>query len=123
MPKQPVSLIRLPLSFYLQVFICAALWGSAFPVIKNSYAGLDISSYGEQLVFAGSRFLLAGLMVHPFCRGAVVTKLKQAPIVPLVAVVLGQTYFQYLFFYYGLSSFVIISRVGERPLEGRTIRP
>jgi drug/metabolite transporter (DMT)-like permease len=103
MPKPAPLPLRLPPAFYLQVLICAALWGSAFPVIKNSYTELQITSYGEQLVFAGTRFLLAGLMVLPFCRGKVLTKLKQAPRGPLIALVLGQTYFQYIFFYYGLS--------------------
>jgi drug/metabolite transporter (DMT)-like permease len=79
------------------------LWGSAFPVIKNSYVALNITSYGEQLIFAGSRFVLAGLMVLPFCRGSILGKLKRAPRGPLIAIILGQTYFQYIFFYYGLS--------------------
>lgn len=103
MPKAMPALTRLPASFYLQVFLCAALWGSAFPVIKNSYVALNITSYSEQLIFAGSRFVLAGLMVLPFCRGSILGKLKQAPRWPLIAIVLGQTYFQYIFFYYGLS--------------------
>lgn len=94
---------RLPVSFYLQVVICALLWGSAFPVIKNSYAQLGIDSYGEQLVFAGSRFVLAGLLLIPFCRGNFITKIRQAPRLPLIIIVLGQTYFQYIFFYYGLN--------------------
>ncbi|PXA03452.1 hypothetical protein DDZ13_12220 [Coraliomargarita sinensis] len=103
MPNTAPLHLRLPVSFYLQVVICAALWGSAFPVIKNSYAELSLNHYGEQLIFAGSRFFLAGLFVLPFCRGKVLPKLKQAPRGPLIAIVLGQTYFQYVFFYYGLN--------------------
>ncbi len=94
---------RLPLSFYLQVCICAVLWGSAFPVIKNSYTQLGIQNYGEQLVFAGSRFALAGLLLLPFCRGNYFAKIKQAPRGPLAIIMLGQTYLQYVFFYYGLN--------------------
>lgn len=103
MPKSSLSSSKLPPSFYLQVLTCALLWGSAFPVIKNSYTQLHIDSYGEQLVFAGSRFFLAGLMVLPFCRGNVWKKLRRAPTWQLIAIMLGQTYFQYIFFYYGLS--------------------
>lgn len=42
-------------------------------------------------------------MVLPFCRGNSIQKLKLAPRGPLIAIVLGQTYFQYIFCYYGLS--------------------
>lgn len=94
---------KLPFSFYLQVVICALLWGSAFPVIKNSFVQLDITHYGEQLVFAGTRFMLAGLMLIPFCRGNFIEKIRRAPRLPLLAIILGQTYFQYIFFYYGLN--------------------
>ncbi|MGB0370211.1 MAG: DMT family transporter [Opitutales bacterium] len=93
----------LPLSFYVQVLLCAVLWGSAFPVIKNSYTALNIESFGEQLVFAGSRFVLAGLFLLPLCRGRFISSIQAAPRLPLGAILLGQTYFQYLFFYYGLS--------------------
>ncbi|MEM7792508.1 MAG: DMT family transporter [Verrucomicrobiota bacterium] len=99
----PQSKAVLPLSFYLQVILCAVLWGSAFPVIKNSYTHLNIESYGEQLVFAGSRFALAGLLLLPLCRGTFVAKIRKAPSLPLLGIVLGQTYLQYIFFYYGLS--------------------
>ncbi|MGB0413936.1 MAG: DMT family transporter [Coraliomargarita sp.] len=94
---------QLPLSFYVQVGICAILWGSAFPVIKNSYTELGMQNYGEQLVFAGSRFALAGLMLLPFCRGSYLPKIRQAPRIPLAIIMLGQTYLQYIFFYYGLN--------------------
>lgn len=93
---------RLPLSFYLQVLLCATLWGSAFPVIKISFQELNLTTYGEQLIFAGTRFLLAGLMILPFCRRHVIQNIRSAPKWKLFAIVMGQTYFQYLFFYYGL---------------------
>jgi drug/metabolite transporter (DMT)-like permease len=93
---------RLPFSFYIQVLICAALWGSAFPVIKISFTQLNLVSFREQLIFAGSRFLLAGLLVLPFCRRNIVKSVRKAPPGMLLAIILGQTYFQYVFFYYGL---------------------
>jgi drug/metabolite transporter (DMT)-like permease len=94
---------RLPLSFYLQVLICATLWGSAFPVIKNSYQFLHLNTYGEQLLFAGSRFVLAGLMILPFCRRSILNAIRNAPSKPMLGVILGQTYFQYVFFYFAIS--------------------
>ncbi len=97
-----MSETRLPVSFYLQVLACSALWGSAFPIIKLSYARLALDSYGEQLLFAGTRFILAGLLVSLFCRSSVLTTLRETPLKPLLLVILGQTYFQYLFFYYAL---------------------
>jgi len=83
--------------------ICALLWGSAFPVIKNSYDVLHLDSYGKQLMFAGTRFMLAGLMILPFCRRNIRVSLNKAPKWQLLAIMLGQTYFQYLFFYYAMS--------------------
>lgn len=94
---------RLPPSFYFQVLLCAGLWGSAFPVIKLSYESLEIHSYGEQLLFAGTRFMLAGLMVTAFCRRSVLRSAVDAPKSKLLLITLGQTYFQYVFFYYALS--------------------
>ncbi len=47
----------------LGAILCTALWGSAYPVIKYSYAQLNISSVADKLTFAGARFLIAGLMV------------------------------------------------------------
>ncbi len=93
----------LPLSFYLQVLVCSALWGSAFPVIKLSYESLAIEGFGERMVFAGLRFMLAGLLIVPFCRGSVFRTLRAAPVGLLLWVILGQTVLQYVFFYYALS--------------------
>lgn len=93
----------LTLSFYIQVLICAVLWGSAFPVIKLSYEALAIEGFGERMVFAGLRFTLAGLLIVPFCRNSVLQTIRTAPVGLLVWVILGQTVFQYVFFYYALS--------------------
>ena len=45
--------------------LCCLLWGSAFPSIKIGYKifGIDSSDNMSQLLFAGIRFTLAGLMV------------------------------------------------------------
>lgn len=93
----------LPVSFYLQVTFCAALWGSAFPVIKLSYEALAIEGFGERMVFAGTRFVIAGLMIVPFCRSSIIETFRTAPKGLLLWVIFGQTVFQYVFFYYALS--------------------
>ncbi len=94
---------KLPLNFYLQVVLCAALWGSAFPVIKLSYAHLSLETYGEKLLFAGTRFTIAGVLVMLFCRRGVWRSFADAPKGLLLGVVLSQTFGQYVFFYYGMS--------------------
>jgi drug/metabolite transporter (DMT)-like permease len=102
MDQQSQHFKALPVRFYLQVLLCAILWGSAFPVIKNSYSILSLDSYGEMLIFAGTRFMLAGLLVLPFCRTNVIQSFIDAPKRKLWIVILGQTYFQYVFFYLGI---------------------
>ena len=48
----------------LIAFLCCALWGSAFPVIKIGYRqfGITDSGAGAKILFAGVRFILAGLL-------------------------------------------------------------
>ena len=87
--------------------LCCFLWGSAFPSIKIGYqlfaiAGEDTMS---QMVFAGYRFTLAGMMV--ILIGSVVKRKFLYPkssswgmVVKLGSV---QTIFQYVFFYMGLA--------------------
>ncbi len=91
--------LRLPL---LALF-CALLWGTAFPGIKYVYAiwqGGD--TLAVRLTFAGVRFMIAGLLLFPFCRrpGALLDRSTWGL---LAVVMLGQTFFQYLCFYNGLS--------------------
>lgn len=92
---------------YLTAIVCCALWGSAFPCIKIGYQlfqidGNDISS---QLLFAGCRFTLAGLLT--ILLGSL---MNRRPLIPrktswirIAKLSLFQTVIQYLFFYVGLA--------------------
>ena len=48
--------------------VCCLLWGSAIPVIKTGYRLMQVDSAdtASQIVFAGIRFTLAGLLVLLF---------------------------------------------------------
>lgn len=87
---------------------CSLLWGSAFPVLKVSYEELQIAQDDviAKIVFAGMRFLLAGVIVLVFLfvrnwKQLLVTK-KQFIVLILLGVV--QTSLQYFFFYNGLAN-------------------
>lgn len=86
---------------------CSILWGSAFPVLKLSYEELQMAPDDTiaKIVFAGARFLLAGLIVLAFLliikpKSILVTRRQF-----LVLIILGvvQTALQYYFFYNGLA--------------------
>ncbi|MCF3944392.1 DMT family transporter [Oceanobacillus alkalisoli] len=87
---------------------CSLLWGSAFPVLKISYDEFQIASDDiiAKIVFAGLRFLLAGLIVLGFLmvsnyKQLFVTK-KQLMVLLILGIV--QTALQYFFFYNGLAN-------------------
>lgn len=52
----------------LLAMICCALWGSAFPCIKVGYRlfQIDSADTATQILFAGCRFTIAGIMVILF---------------------------------------------------------
>lgn len=82
------------------------LWGSAIPVVKKSYEHFGIASgeFGKQILFAGYRFFLAGLLlwfIFYLWKGIALPKRKD--VFPLIKVGLFQTFLQYVFFYIGLS--------------------
>lgn len=87
--------------------LCSVLWGSAFPVLKVSYDELQMSPDDviAKMVFAGLRFLLAGILVLIFLlfmnRAAIKITKKQLVILLVLGVI--QTAFQYYFFYNGLA--------------------
>lgn len=89
----------------ITALICCALWGSAIPGIKIGYELFQIQGYGSQILFAGYRFFLAGIITLVF---ASIGEKKPVTIKPSsVPAVFGQgllqTTIQYVFFYVGLS--------------------
>ena len=88
--------------------ISTLLWGSAFPVIKISNLELQIApgDTAAQLVFAGMRFLLAGLILIGFLfitnRNQI--KVKRSKIFVLIILGIVQTTVLYYFFYVSLSN-------------------
>ncbi|MBT2679715.1 DMT family transporter [Bacillus sp. ISL-35] len=95
-----------PLGIVVSAAGATFLWGSAFPFIKLSYASLDIKpdEIGEQMLFAGYRFLLAGLLIlilFLFLKRNM--KFRTETTKPLLKIGLFQTFLQYVLFYIGLS--------------------
>lgn len=91
----------------LSALLCCLLWGSAFPAIKAGYQLLSITrdEVPSQLVFAGWRFVLAGVLLLGF---AALTRRRVFDFTPrqggqLIALGLVQTTVQYVFFYIGLA--------------------
>ena len=87
--------------------ICCGLWGSAFPCIKIGYRLFQIPAEdaGAQIVFAGFRFFLAGILA--LLLGSLLEKRillpPKAAAGKIVKLSMMQTVFQYLFFYLGLA--------------------
>lgn len=88
--------------------ICTLLWGTAFPVIKLSYNHLGVVSgdVGSQVLFAGERFFLAGVMVFIFClifkRNGL--KISGKALLPVLSLGLVQTAMQYFCSYIGVAN-------------------
>jgi len=87
--------------------ICCILWGSAFPCIKIGYALMNIpsSDTAAQILYAGYRFTLAGIMA--ILIGSIAHKKFLYPskksIKKIFVLSMFQTVIQYLFFYIGLA--------------------
>ncbi len=90
----------------LLAIFCNILWGSAYPGIKLGYAAFGIETLPQILLFAGLRFLFAGLgliIFHSIKNKKIpVPKKKNISLILVMAVV--YTTIQYLFFYLGLSN-------------------
>ena len=91
----------------LLAVLCCLLWGSAFPVIKIGYRILGIASEDatSQILFAGVRFFLAGILA--IVLGSILQKKFLFPAKSSWGMIgilsLFQTVMQYLFFYLGLA--------------------
>lgn len=93
---------------WLGALICCALWGSAFPCIKIGYQMFEIpqDAVATQILFAGLRFTLAGILV--ILIGSVLSgnllKMNRQNALKILKLSLLQTVLQYLFFYIGLAN-------------------
>lgn len=95
-----------PLGVFIAALSATFLWGSAFPFIKLSYVQLDIQPHevGEQILFAGYRFFLAGVMLLFFFKAlGKNVSFQKGTAKQLVQIGLFQTFLQYVCFYIGLS--------------------
>lgn len=92
---------------WLGALLCSALWGSAFPCIKIGYELWNIQTVDTagQILFAGSRFTLAGILT--VILGSIGSKKwlipKRESVLPILKLSMFQTVGQYLFFYIGLA--------------------
>lgn len=91
----------------LLAMVCCTLWGSAFPCIKIGYALFDIpsSETGTQILFAGLRFALAGVMtviIGSIAQRKVLLPTKNSG-GKILKLCMFQTVLQYFFFYVGLA--------------------
>ncbi len=98
--------LQKPAVVCLLALICCALWGSAFPCIKVGYEWFGIEGTGSQILFAGYRFFLAGVLTFVF--GCILEKrfltMKRSSIPYILRQGLLQTTIQYFFFYVGLAN-------------------
>lgn len=84
---------------------CCLLWGSAFPCIKIGYEWFQIQGTGSQILFAGYRFFLSGVLT--FILGCIlekrILKMKFSSLPMIIRQGLMQTTIQYVCFYIGLA--------------------
>ena len=101
------SLLEKPTMVVIVAVLCCLLWGSAFPCIKLGYQLFDIPSgdSSSQILFAGIRFTLAGILVilaGSIMQGKLLKPSKSA-IPKVLKLCMFQTVLQYIFFYIGLA--------------------
>lgn len=101
------NILMKPHIVMILALLACLLWGSAFPSIKIGYDlfSIEASDTFGKLLFAGVRFLIAGIMLFIF---SIVTgsslKLNKESFYKVVILGLIQTTFQYIFFYIGVSN-------------------
>lgn len=87
--------------------LCCLLWASAFPFIKIGYRlfGIDGGDSASQILFAGLRFIIAGLL--SLAIGSAVSgkalRPKKGSFKYIAALAAVQTVIQYVLFYLGLA--------------------
>lgn len=126
-PADRNAFLTKPAAVCLLAGICCLLWGSAFPCIKIGYRlfQIETADTASQLLFAGLRFTLAGILVLLFASIQKKTG-KSGSLLPTQAstwkriLILSffQTIMQYFFFYVGLAH---TSSVKASIIEGTNV--
>lgn len=105
--KNTSTLLQKSFFVWLGAFVCCFLWGSAFPSIKIGYRLFQISpsDTATQILFAGLRFTIAGLIciLLGSMQSHTLLRPTKTSIVPILKLSIMQTVAQYLFFYIGLA--------------------
>lgn len=108
MEKRNTAILTKPWGICFLALFCTLLWGSAYPCVKNGYRLFQIAGddTGSQILFAGYRFTLAGVMTWLIAaESARKLPLPKKEIWGKVAVLgLIQTTMQYVFFYLALAN-------------------
>ena len=105
--QEKTEWMQKPVVVWLGAMLCCFLWGSAFPCIKIGYKLWEINSLdtASQILFAGMRFLLAGILA--IVLGSMLErrllKPEQGAAGKILWLSLLQTVAQYIFFYIGLA--------------------
>lgn len=87
---------------------CAFGWSLAYPLIKIGYAEFQVGAedIGKKMLFAGLRFIFAGLLVVLFCRLKGIKsegdKNSASGLLLLIALAIVNTTLHYMFAYIGL---------------------
>ncbi|MBR5248715.1 MAG: DMT family transporter [Lachnospiraceae bacterium] len=104
---QKKPFITTALGIGLLACLCCILWGSATPAIKIGYEwfGIGAGDIASRILFAGVRFILAGILAAIF--GSLIARKPLFPQKTSWGMVcklgLVQTVLQYIFFYMGLA--------------------
>lgn len=92
---------------YAGATLCCLLWGGSYPAIKSGYELFAIATddIPSKIVFAGYRFLFAGLLLLLFAMAQrkPIARLSPRQYGQVAILGLTQTSIQYIFFYIGLA--------------------
>ena len=93
-----------PFIMVILATICCFLWGSAFPAIKLGYRWFNIAeeATGTQILFAGYRFTLAGILtvvIGSILAGKILLPKKKS-LKKIAVLSIFQTSLHYFCFYY-----------------------
>lgn len=88
--------------------LCCVLWSSAFPFIKLGYRYFEVAAgdYASQILFAGCRFMMAGiitLILSSLISKQLLIPQHRATVSRIVVLSFAQTAVQYTLFYFALA--------------------